>query len=285
MNLFYHLIFDENHYTGGLLAKLFGMNARCYDGKNKKLALTLSLSLPSLYIYICNALWIPNRFCRRLGGGSDGLFGRRDYRSVSGLIQFADMPSVCVCVCCACPRLLVLNGRKLDCEMTSNYAFGTRLGALSLAHGPSFSLSVSPIFVLPGFQFFSTWAKTPQALLRRLVTWASSSDRRRLRDCLLQLPFIFQGGSPFKLADRPADIGWRQIPIPFKQYRGARYPDLSDHLLYTGNASSITTETRSYLYRNRSASSRTSCGAINRGENELYYCGVFFWVLLSFFFC
>ena len=83
------------------------------------------------------------------------------------------IPNLCpvfVCVCCACPRLLVLNGRKLDCEMTSNYAFGTRLGALSLAHGPSFSLSVSPIFVLPGFQFFSTWAKTPQALLRRLVT-------------------------------------------------------------------------------------------------------------------
>ena len=51
MNLFYHLIFDENHYTGGLLAKLFGMNARCYDGKNKKLALTLSLFQVYIYIY------------------------------------------------------------------------------------------------------------------------------------------------------------------------------------------------------------------------------------------
>ena len=52
MNLFYHLIFDENHYTGGLLAKLFGMNARCYDGKNKKLALTLSLFQVYIYIYM-----------------------------------------------------------------------------------------------------------------------------------------------------------------------------------------------------------------------------------------
>ena len=64
------------------------------------------------------------------------------------------IPNLCpvfVCVCCACPRLLVLNGRKLYCEMTGDDVELCIRYATMRSLSP-ISLSVSPIFVLPGFQ-------------------------------------------------------------------------------------------------------------------------------------
>ena len=69
--------------------------------------------------------------------------------SVSPTIQ--NLCPVFVCVCCACPRLLVLNGRKLYCEMTGDDVELCIRYATMRSLSP-ISLSVSPIFVLPGFQ-------------------------------------------------------------------------------------------------------------------------------------